>query len=110
MAYLDTKLTPYNPKAYVPGGSSAKKARSIVAKGKIVPVPKKKNPYVKPTPGGGSQPGASSSSSLNKAGSDAQIRSLAAKPAVSTAIDVNYESDPTLARIKALGQQSVGDA
>lgn len=113
-SYLDKGLETYNTRAYVPGGSSRKKARAIQTKGKLVPVPKKKNPYIKPQRGGGSgatsSPSSPTSGSINLAGSNAQQRALAAKPAVSTDLEVNYESDPTLARIKALGQQNVGNA
>ena len=112
MAYLDNKLQTYNPRAYVPGGSTKRVASAIQAKGRKKPP---KNPYTRPQPGGGSgavstnAPG-SPSSSLNQAGVNAQLRDAAARMPVSTTLDVNYESDPVLARIRALNSQSVGDA
>jgi hypothetical protein len=74
--------------------------------GKIIPVPKRDNPYiprakdvVAPT---------STQPNSNLLGSLAQIKNQG-KP-VSTAINVNYESDPVLARIRALNTQNVANA
>jgi cell division septum initiation protein DivIVA len=112
--YLDSSLQPYNPRAYVPGGSSKKKARAIVAQGKKWPVKKPpKNPNIRTTPGGGSSPSSTASPGFSDsavAGAGAQTRAAAAKPAVKPTLDVNYEADPILARIKAIGSKSVGEA
>lgn len=99
--YLDSPLRPFSGKL---------KKRKPTAQGKVVPVTKSKNPYVKPTPGGGSGATVPVARAGNQAGVDAQTRAQANRPAVSTDVEVNYESDPVLAKIKALGQQSVGNA
>lgn len=113
MAARDRYLEPYNPRAYVPGGSSVRKARAIQTQGRIVPVPKRSNPYVRPTAGGGSGPISSPSSPnfniANILGASAQqARTQRQIPTLN--FNVNYESDPVLARIRALGQQNVGNA
>lgn len=96
--YLDAPLRPYN----------ARFKRKPKTQGNIAPVTKRRNPYVSPNPGGGSGPTTPATS--QRQGVDAQTRALANKPPVSTTLDVNYESDPVLAKIKALGTKSVGDA
>lgn len=100
---MATYLETYNPRAYVPGGSSRRKAQAIQRKGGLVPVTKKKNPYVRPNPGGGSGPVTSPSSTQRPA-------IQAPPPPTFTPLQANYESDPVLARIRALGTQNVANA
>lgn len=109
---MATYLEPYNPRAYVPGGATYRVAKATQAKGKLFPVPKKKNPYVRPNPQGGSGAVSTanpSSPSSQAQGSNAQQEKIQNK-VVPMTFTANYESDPVLARIKALGQQSVNNA
>ena len=106
-------LEPYNPRAYVPGGSSKKKATAIQTQGRISPVIKRSNPYTHPLPGGGSgavAPPMARGASMNRTGVEAQINQQVNRPPVQTGFSFNYESDPVLARIRALGSQNVGNA
>lgn len=99
--YLDSALRPYNSKFN-------KKPRT---QGKVVPVPKRSNPNIRPTPGGGSGPVSTASpSSLSTSVLGAQAQQNRLNQPVNPTIDVNYESDPVLARIRALGQQNVANA
>ncbi len=92
-------------------GSSIKKPAVKKTQGKVVPVMKSSNPY-KPvqrrkalTP-----PSSPSAPSANELGALAQQNAQASKAPVSTQLDISYESDPVLARIRALGTQDVANA
>ncbi len=92
------------------------RVRTLGATGKVTPVPKRSNPYVRPSAGGGTTPTGSPSTpdspkdTTNLLGMLAQQRAAANKAPVSTAVNVSYESDPVLARIRALGSQNVANA
>jgi len=82
--------------------------------GSFAPVPKRKNPYVSPKPGGGSSPtpgpATAPPANANLAGVAQQQRDILNKKPVSLDMEISYESDPVLARIKALGSQNVANA
>jgi hypothetical protein len=108
---------PYTSKLqmdYLGGGLSPsnKKKPKKPTQGKVVPVMKKASPYKpisvkKPT-----SPSLSSSGnpSVNAMGVAAQQQAMANRNPVSTQLNVSYESDPVLARIRALGTQDVANA
>lgn len=108
MSFLDQTLRgtkKYNPNAYVPGGSTKKKAKAIQSKGKMFPVAKPKKPRA---PVAGSNSG-QSTSLTNALGAQAQQTDIQRRQPT-TQMTVSYESDPVLARIRALATQNVGNA
>lgn len=99
MEFLSTSLKP----------SVAKKKPKT--QGKVVPVMKKANPY---NPVGARKPTASTPTptqpNANMIGANAQETAMRNRAPVSTELNVSYESDPVLARIRAIGGQDVGNA
>ena len=88
------------------GGRRVKKAATKARKttiGRVAPVPRPKNPYYPP-------------SGPNKAQSEARLLGLLAqqrgaeKPMPTTALAPSYDADPILAKIRALGSQTVANA
>jgi hypothetical protein len=80
--------------------------------GKVVPVSTRVTPYKSPV---GARraikpPGGPASPSTNALGALAQQQGLESRQPVSTKLDISYEADPVLARIKALGTQDVANA
>ncbi len=99
METLSTSLAP-----------SVKKKKPKTTQGKVVPVMKQTNPYKPKAPKKPSSPlGQRVGASANQLGAQRQQEGLAKSP-VSTQLNVSYESDPVLARIKALGTQDVANA
>ncbi len=101
MQVLSTSLAP----------SVAKKAGKALktTQGKVVPVmrgakPRKPITPKRPTPIGANSP------SVNSLGVNKQQQNIESRPPVSTQMNVSYEADPVLARIKALGTQDVANA
>ncbi len=89
------------------GGPTPRRKRT---QGKITPVPRRRNPYlgrVRDTDPART-PKANPNSNTNLLGALAQTKGQGAP--VSTGMEINYESDPVLARIKALNTQNVGNA
>jgi hypothetical protein len=103
MAFLDQTLRgKYNPRAYVPGGSSKAKAKSIQSKGYAKPKAKKPVSQV--------SAGSAKPSIANMLGAQKQQTDIQNRAPVSTQMAVSYESDPVLARIRALNQQTLANA
>jgi hypothetical protein len=89
---------------------SVKRKTAPKTQGKVVPVMKRANPYQPYAP---KKPNASSVQSpltANAMGAAAQQAAIQNRAPVSTQLNVSYESDPVLARIRALGTQDVANA
>ena len=89
--------------------SLGKKPKKKTTQGKVVPVMKQSNPYTnrswkpKATP-------APARPNANQLGAQQQQRTIENQAPVSTALNISYESDPVLARIRAMGTQDVANA
>ncbi len=105
MTTLSATLKPSVKKKKAPPGQARMQRSST--QGKVVPVNRKpKSPY-KPIQ---ANPNATGLGTANQQGVNKQQAAIESRAPVSTQLNVSYESDPVLARIKALGTQDVANA